>query len=231
LAGYYAHISALDALLGDLDRTLHDCGLADDTLLVFTSDHGDMVGSHPGRTNKQCPYDESVLVPFLLRWPRRFGAGRREIRTPLDAPDILPTLLDLCGIDIPASVEGRSIQAALQSDDNPADEDGVLIASYTPIADWNKVSAGGREYRGLRTPRYTYVRDHQGPWLLFDNTRDPWQLDNRVADLQLQALRQRLDAVLETKLAQRGDDFPVNTVLLERWRYPYDATGTVPFAW
>jgi len=229
LVGYYAHITALDALLGELDATLHDCGLAEGTIFVFTSDHGDMVGSQQWKTNKQCPYDESVRVPFLLRWPERFGQQARTINTPIDAPDILPTLLDLCGLPIPATAEGRSLVPALNGQDDPTDADGVLIAGYAPMADWSKLNRGGREYRGLRTTRYTYVRDLQGPWLLFDNQEDPYQLTNLVNRPESQAIQERLDAVLQDKLRQRSDTFEENTALLERWGYPYNETGTVPY--
>ena len=72
LAGYYAHCSAIDHSVGQLMRTLEDRGLADDTALVFASDHGDMLGSQ-GMTRKQKPWEESIRVPFLLRYPARYG--------------------------------------------------------------------------------------------------------------------------------------------------------------
>ena len=76
LAGYYAHCSAIDKSVGDMVSTLDELGLADDTVLVFASDHGDMLGSQ-GMTRKQKPYDESIRVPFLLRYPAACTAGKR----------------------------------------------------------------------------------------------------------------------------------------------------------
>ena len=78
LAGYYAHCTALDDCMAELLACLDETGLADDTILVFTSDHGDMIGSQ-GQWKKQRPWAESVRVPFLLRYPRLFGRKRREI--------------------------------------------------------------------------------------------------------------------------------------------------------
>ncbi|MBZ0286819.1 MAG: sulfatase, partial [Anaerolineae bacterium] len=72
LAGYYAHCSAIDHSVGEIVRTLEETGLADDTILVFASDHGDMLGSQ-GNERKQRPWDESIRVPFLVRYPRRYG--------------------------------------------------------------------------------------------------------------------------------------------------------------
>jgi arylsulfatase A-like enzyme len=74
LSGYYAHISALDACLGRLLETLGEEGIKEDTLFVYTSDHGDMLWSQ-GEYRKQRPWDESILVPFLLHYPRLFGRG------------------------------------------------------------------------------------------------------------------------------------------------------------
>ena len=92
IAGYYAHCTALDDCLGALLQTIEEEGLEDNTIFVFTSDHGDMLGSQ-GEVKKQRPWEESIRVPFLLRWPQRFGLNGRQIDALLDTPDILPTLL------------------------------------------------------------------------------------------------------------------------------------------
>ena len=86
LVGYYAHCTALDQCVGDLLVTLKETGLAENTLVVFTSDHGEMLGAHaiPPRM-KQWPYDEAVHVPFLLYDPR---AAAHLVTTPLNTPDI-----------------------------------------------------------------------------------------------------------------------------------------------
>ncbi|MCL4402629.1 MAG: sulfatase, partial [Acidobacteria bacterium] len=100
LRGYYAHMAALDDCLERLMGTLDRTGLADGTVLVFTSDHGDMMLSQ-GLTTKLYPWDESIRVPFLVRYPRKLGGKRRRIANLINAPDIMPTLLGLCGIRIP----------------------------------------------------------------------------------------------------------------------------------
>jgi len=105
LAGYYAHIAALDDCIGELLGTLKELGIENDTIFVFTSDHGDMLHSH-GQMNKQRPWDESIRVPFLLRYPAATGDKARAIDIPINTPDIMPTLLGLSGIVIPDTVEG-----------------------------------------------------------------------------------------------------------------------------
>jgi hypothetical protein len=177
LAGYYAHCSALDDCVGQLRRTLAETGLAENTLFVFTADHGDMLGSH-GQRNKQQPYEESIRVPLLFCWPAGLGrhAGRPD--APLNSEDLMPTLLGLCGIAIPKSVEGLDYSGYLRGGRNPSDNV-ALVSCPVPFGQWIR-RKGGREYRGVRTPRSTYVRDLHGPWLLFDNQADPYQLHNLV---------------------------------------------------
>ena len=226
LAGYYAHGAALDQCVGRIVETLEQSGLADDTILVFTSDHGDMLGSH-AEVRKQRPWDESILVPFIVRWPGGLGHGGRRLSTPFNTPDIMPTLLGLCGIAIPATVEGDNRSAWVRGQEPDADR-AALISCVTPFGEWTR-GRGGREYRGVRTRRYTYVRSLDGPWLLYDNREDPYQQRNLIGDAACAALEARLDAQLNGELKRCKDEFRPGQEYLQRWGYTTDATGTVPY--
>jgi arylsulfatase A-like enzyme len=225
LAGYYAHCSALDACVGDLLRTLREQGLEENTLLVFTSDHGDMLGSQ-GQHRKQRPWDESIRVPFLLRYPARFGHQPRRVEALLDAPDIMPTLLGLAGLPIPASVEGRDFTACLDGGADPSGGEALIMCPHT-FGEFKAVS-GGREYRGLRTNRYTYVRSLQGPWLLYDNAVDPYQMQNLVDDPAHAGVRRELDVRLQRRLDALGDRFRPSAEYIREFGYIVDAHGTIP---
>lgn len=227
LAGYYAHCSALDECVGALLGTLRSAGIEDNTVFVFTSDHGDMLGSQ-GEQRKQRPWDEAIRVPFLLRYPRGLGRAARRIDWPLNAPDIMPTLLALCGIAPPPEVEGRNYSAALEGGP-PPENAAALIACYAPFGEWTR-SGGGKEYRGVRTERYTYVRGLAGPWLLYDNQADPFQQTNLVNQPDLNGLQRRLEEFLEKLLAQTKDQFRPANEYIEKWGYPIDENGTVPYA-
>ena len=228
IAGYYAHCTALDDCLGSLLQTLEEEGLAENTIFVFTSDHGDMLGSQ-GEVKKQRPWEESIRVPFLLRWPQRFGREGRAVDALLDTPDILPTLLSLSDIPIPESVEGRDFSATIEGGQDPSGGAALIYCPH-PFGQFLRVD-GGREYRGLRTLSHTYARDLNGPWLLYDNDNDPFQLNNLVNRAELQALQADLDALLDKKLAVRGDEFLPGESYIEKWNYTLDRTGTVPFSW
>jgi arylsulfatase A-like enzyme len=226
LAGYYAHCTALDDCMGDLLRTLEGTGLAENTILMFTADHGDMLGSQ-GLAKKQKPFDESIRVPLLVRWPRGLGGVSRSFDAPINSEDLMPTLLGLCGVTIPKTVEGLDYSHYLRGGTNPGDG-ATVIQCIAPFGEWER-RTGGKEYRGVRTERHTYVRDLQGPWLLFDNEADPYQTNNLVNLPDHSALQLELEAILSRKLKERGDEFLPAEDYIRKWGYRVNANGTVPY--
>jgi len=226
LAGYYAHIAALDDCIGEILQTLDETGIADNTIFVFTSDHGDMLFSQGGQ-KKQQPWDESIRVPFLLRFPAGLGKAGRTVDVPINTPDIMPTLLGLCGVEIPATVEGRDFSSFLKNNGD-APDDAALISCPSPFGQWTR-ARGGREYRGVRTARYTYVRDLNGPWLLYDNIKDPYQLKNLCGQPQYAALQAELEEVLTTKLKETRDEFHSGWDYIKQWGYKVNDSGTVEY--
>jgi len=226
LAGYYAHIAVLDDCVGRIVETLEAAEIAEETIFVFTSDHGDMLYSQ-GMTKKQKPYDESIRVPFLLRYPAAHGEAGRRIDMPINTPDIMPTLLGLCEIAIPKTVEGRDYSGVIRGTAK-AETEAALIMCPSPFGQWDR-RHGGREYRGVRTRRYTYVRDMKGPWLLFDNEADPYQRVNLVGQAEYADVQARLEGMLTELLRQRGDAFLPGPEYIRRWGWTVDENGTVPY--
>jgi arylsulfatase A-like enzyme len=226
LAGYYAHGAALDACFGRLLETLDRTGLADNTIVVFTSDHGDLLGSH-GLWNKQWPQDESIRVPFLLRWPAVLGRAARGIDAPIDAPDLMPTLLGLCGASVPSGVQGRDFSPMILGREPDDRDHAAVLSCYTPFHQMKRDN-GGREYRGLRTVRHTYVRSHaEGPWYLYDNAADPYQLRNLVNMPEAAAVQQELDTRLQEQLQDLNDPFESGPAILARYQVRLNAAGDV----
>ncbi len=224
LAGYYAHCTAIDKSVGDIMATLDARGLNENTVLVFASDHGDMLGSQ-GTVRKQKPWEESIRVPFLLRYPQKYGREAREAAPFLNAHDIMPTLLGVCDLPIPESVDGRDFSPALAGES--IESHGALLACFHPFGEWSR-PLGGREYRGLRTEQYTYCRTLDGPWLLYDNDADPYQLVNLVHQPECAEIQAELEALLQRELDAVGDEFLDGMSYINRWAYPLDDTGTVP---
>jgi arylsulfatase A-like enzyme len=221
-AGYYAHCTALDDCFGELRRTLQDAGLAENTILVFTADHGDMLGSR-GAYKKQQPYDESIRVPVILHWPKGLGVKARQLDAPINSEDLMPTLLGLCGVPIPKSVEGLDYSRYICGGKNPGDGATVILCPVV-FGEWVR-RVGGKEFRGVRTTRYTYVRDLTGPWLLYDNQTDPCQTNNMANQPKYSKLQAKLEATLARKLKEQHDDFLPGEAYTEKWGCQVDANG------
>ncbi len=224
VAGYYAHIAALDDCLKEILKTVDESGIAENTIIVFTSDHGDMLRSH-GMTKKQKPWDESLMVPFLLRYPAKLGSAQTKIDMPINTPDILPTLLGLSGLEIPESIEGSDYSKVITGEEDSVDK-AVLIQCPVPFHQWN-YSNGGREYRGVRTKRYTYARDLNGPWLLYDNLEDPYQINNLVDLDEYKFIQSDLEKQLRELLKKTNDNFLPGKEYMNQWGYTWDGQDSI----
>jgi arylsulfatase A-like enzyme len=218
LEGYYAHIAALDTYIGKLQAAIQNAGIEKNTIFVFTSDHGDMLKSH-AQDRKQKPWDESILVPFILKYP----AGLKEpgiVSAPFVTEDIMPTLLGLSNINIPQQVEGEDFSGYLLGKAGAPSACGLIMCPV-PFHQWSR-ELGGREYRGIRTERYTYVRDLNGPWLLFDNDNDPLQMKNLINLPGYAGLQKDMESELSEMLKRTHDDFREADYYMNKWGYDYD---------
>jgi arylsulfatase A-like enzyme len=219
LSNYYAQITALDDCMKEILKALHRNKIDENTILVFTSDHGDMLYSH-ALQKKQKPWDESIRVPFLIRYPEKLGKLNRTVELPISSPDIMPTLLGLSGIKIPETVEGNDFSAMLLNQ-TVAQDSAALIMCVIPHGQGNYRN-GGREYRGIRTPRFTYVEDLKGPWLFFDNLKDPYQMKNLANNAESAETQQKLKLILKRKLDKTKDKFLTGQEYMDLWKYEWD---------
>lgn len=226
LKGYYSHITAIDECIGKIWQTIQDAGIEDNTIIVFTADHGDLLGAH-GSWNKQQPYQESIRVPFLIHYPAVFGNEGKTSPVLLNSPDIMPTLLGLTNIQIPSSVEGTDFSGILKGNKKDKVEH-TLISCVQPFGQWTR-KKGGKEFRGIVTTRYTYAKDLSGPWLLFDNAEDPFQLNNLVGNLKFSQIEKKLEKALQKTLKDRKDEFRPGMEYVKKWNYVVDETETIPY--
>jgi len=203
MAQYYAAITALDANLARLMNALERLDLDRRTLVVFTSDHGDMLGSH-GMGKKEQPWEESIGVPLLMRCPELLPSAT-DTNILAGIMDVAPTLLDLLQVGIPPTMEGGSVAPFLLGKD-PEPPSSVPIGIPIPVD--QAVAQGIPEWRGVRTPRYTYARYQNGdPWLLYDNVADPLQNHNLVSDPDAETVRRDLENELQAWLRRLSDPF------------------------
>lgn len=202
IAGYYAHVTALDANIGRLLAALDRLGLAENTIVVFSSDHGDMLWAH-GRRNKQQPHDESIHVPLIVRWPGHLPAGAVSDLL-VGVVDHAPTLLGLVGVPVPAEMNGRDLSAFFHgggaTQDAPTSVFIAELVSFDQAQTW-------QPWRGVRTRQHTYAAWRGGDGVLFDNDADPYQMRNLFHEAECIELRAGLEAELQGWLARLGDRF------------------------
>ena len=173
--GYYAAISYVDERIGEVLAALTESGLAGDTIVLFTADHGEMLGER-GLWYKMAFFEPSVQVPLIVWAPGRFAP--RRVAEPVSQLDVAPTLLDLCGLEL----DGRSLAPALGGAPlGPAD----VVAEY--LAEGVRSPA-----LMLRRGRHKYVWCEDDPEQLYDVEADPHELVN-LADAETQ-LRTELGA-------------------------------------
>jgi arylsulfatase A-like enzyme len=226
LNGYYAHCTGIDKAVGELLEKMKELGLMENTIVVFSSDHGEMMGSHGVRPkSKQVAWDESTHVPFLIKTP--FNTNKGEvIHAPITTPDILPTLLGLADIDIPKSIEGKDISNLVKSPDSEIDG-AALFMNVCPFGNEYKFD----EYRGIRTKQYTYVCSPEGATMLFDNYSDPYQEKNLVNKKEFSALQQSLDKELQKQLKEIGDEnFQKREYYLDKWNLKLNGGKVIDYS-
>lgn len=166
---YYRMVEMVDAEINRVLFALEDAGLAGETLVVLTSDHGDGLARH-GLTSKMFLYDEAVRVPFIAAWPGHLQAGKRDGRHLVSGLDIAPTICDMAGVDCMPKARGVSLRPLLEGRDP---------------AQWREflVSDTQRSGRMVRTPEYKYVAYEKDSVVqLFDMRADPGELKNLAAD-------------------------------------------------
>jgi arylsulfatase A-like enzyme len=201
IADYYAAITALDEQLGRILSTIDELNIAENTIVVFTSDHGDMLFSQ-GSFKKQQPYEESINIPLITRWNGKIPKGIVS-DTLFSTVDFLPTLLSAMNIEQPKDVEGIDLSYALRGEKGK-DPDSVFLMDLVPMDEG--IRLGISEWRGVRTKRHTYARWIDGrDWVLFDNDLDPYQLKNLIDDPDAISIKQAMEVELQKQMDQIGD--------------------------
>ncbi|MGY6647469.1 sulfatase family protein [Wenyingzhuangia sp. IMCC45574] len=179
---YYANVTSSDYYIGLVLNELKKSGALDNTIVIFSSDHGEMLGSH-GKTGKNAVELESLAIPFIVHWPKGLQPGTEDLI--LSVPDILPTTLGLAGIEkhIPKSIEGVNYAPILQGIPNAIEKPKAAL-----------IMLGNS--RGVETERYTFcIQENKKQWdqkkdtsiksvFFYDNQLDPYQLHKIDANSQ-----------------------------------------------
>lgn len=171
-AAYFANVSYLDEVIGDLLLRLEADGLLDNTLIVYTTDHGELAGEH-GVWWKNGWYDGCTRVPLIISTPaqRRLGSSARVVRTPVGLIDLFPTLCAFAEADAPADLPGVDLRSAVEGMDAAPDRP-IFCDALTPR--WG----AGTEFRMIRWHDHKYVVFRDAPPLFFNLADDPGEQHN-----------------------------------------------------
>lgn len=224
---YFASVTGVDRAFGMILKSLKELGLDKNTIVVFTSDHGETMCSHSTNDAKNSPYKEAMNVPFLIRYPEHIRPRVDDLL--LSTPDIMPTMLGMANLqnDIPRTVQGHNYAEIFQeketqsipkpkgalyikNTDGAKNEEGKII-SYFPMG------------RGLKTHKYTialYInRDNKlVETILFDDQKDPYQLHNLPFE-EYPEIVQELLKELGQELKRIDDPWYKENILSELIRY------------
>ncbi|MDO6732176.1 sulfatase [Marinovum sp. 2_MG-2023] len=205
IAEYYGMIHNVDWNVGRVLNQLDALGIADDTMVIFLSDHGDMLGQHGSFCGIKCEgYRAAMHVPLIIRYPARFKPHRSEAMVDVGV-DMMPTLLDLCGIPGPDDMHGISYLPVLDgTSDQHRDtiwfqvftQDDGQMGEFTPYAQ-----------RGVRTRDWLYVRHKDRRVMLYDQRNDYDEQNNLVYRPEHSALMDDFDARIAAHMAATGDDW------------------------
>lgn len=201
---YFANVTSVDNYIGQVLDELKRLGEFNNTIVILSADHGEMMGSH-GRQGKNAFETESLGVPFIVHWPEKIK-GRQVNNTLYSVVDVLPTVMGLSGLEdnIPSTVEGTDFSGALLGDETSevSKPEGVLLMLGNS--------------RGILTDRYTLcLKEHKKPWdkqevntleaaYFYDNLNDPYQL-NKIPLNQDSNISKKLLELLVKKLEMSND--------------------------
>lgn len=199
-AYYYALISHVDDCVGKILTALESSGQMENTLIIFTSDHGEHLGDH-GITSKGPPgLDSCTRVPLLVRYPKKVQAGK-QYNELIESLDISSTIVDYCGIQIPPQFQGRSFRTLLEGETYHS-----RTSAFTELKNPFRSS-----WKALRTDRYKYCVNHDGFELLYDHQNDPHEQRNIAGEPAYRQALQEVRHVLLMRWFENESQYPRKT--------------------
>ncbi|MES2694936.1 MAG: sulfatase [Verrucomicrobiota bacterium] len=196
--GYFRCVSAADDNLGRVLATLDELGLADDTMVVYSSDNGYYHGEH-GLGDKRSAYDESLRIPLLVRYPRMIAKNTTSDELVLNI-DLAPTIVDLAGVAIPPTMQGKSWRPLF------ARQGGTFRESFLAEYFWEANFPTTPSLIAVRTQTAKLIK-YQGrdDWTeLFDLATDPYEMKNLINDPAAQTLRAKMEAEFDRQIKATG---------------------------
>lgn len=214
-AKYLGLVKLLDDEVGRLIRTLKEEGMYDDALIIFTSDHGEMLGSH-SLWQKMCMYEESVRVPLIVKLPKGYPVKTRSVATPVSLVDVLPTILDLNGIAAsPVQVDGKSLLPLLSGSDKRSDAIFIQYDGNGSLGNAQRCLVDGDLKLIVDTFREEVFLE------LYDLKKDPEETRNLALNPENEHLLEGLMVKLKAVMSRTGDRVRLEENVVKRFLENY----------
>ncbi|MBN1669814.1 MAG: choline-sulfatase [Kiritimatiellae bacterium] len=221
---YLANVSYIDEKIGELLQTLEDCGLSDDTVVLFLSDHGDMLG-HRGMIQKRAFYEQSARIVLMARFPGNFPLGKAGVvcPDPVSIADVAPTLLELAGVTDYLPMDGRSLLPQMNGQFDP--DRHVFCENHSEGADTTCFM--------VRKGKYKYVYLHGAETQLFDLERDAGEWTNLAGDPAYQAVADELRGLILARFDPAAIDRELDESIRRKWviKRAHEAAGRPKWAY
>ena len=197
-AVYWGFCTMIDHYIGQLLSALEQEGILDETLVIYCSDHGEMLGSQ-GLWHKMMPYEEALRVPLLIRYPKMITPGTRSPAN-VSLIDLPATILSIIGQDIPKDYQGRDLSPAFK-DGREFQDDAYRFSEHKPLGEWHQAV----EWRLVTDTNHKYVWNLGDLDELYDLVNDPFELTNLIDQLEYENIRVRLKARLNQWMIDTED--------------------------
>lgn len=197
---YYANITFVDEEIGRIIAALKDEGIYDNSLVVYVSDHGDMLGDHH-HWRKTYPYEGSSHIPFIVKWPEKYHYTKGgKVDEVVELRDVLPTFIDVAGGKVPAAMDGKSVKTLMDGNAGKWRKylDLEHATCYSDDNYWCALTDGHLKY---------IWRLHTGTEELFDLRKDPQELHNVASDKKYKKQLTEMRQHMVEHLKERGDEF------------------------
>lgn len=214
LKKYYAAVSGIDENFGRLIKYLKENNLYENSIIVLTADHGEMLCSH-GLWSKHVWYEESIGIPFMIK----YGDNKGISESVLSGVDIMPTLLSLLELKIPSTVEGKDLKDVITKKEDDLENTAVIVAypgQIKAIEKFNKENLNNLDFgwRAVRSKDHTFVINKgyepgkEIETLLYDNVNDIYQINpKKIKDIKEDEIASKLNEILVKWLTEHNDGF------------------------
>lgn len=205
-AAYWAMCDLIDQQIGRMLQALEESGQRENTIVIFMSDHGELLGDHGIYLKGPFFYDCCVHVPLIMSWPGTFVPHRSEALVEL--MDIPQTLLELCGIVPYEGMQGKAFTRLLKGETPDAHHDGVYC-EYLNAMPWHQHPKAFATMLRTKTHKLVVAHTEENDGELYDLTIDPQEHDNRYHDPELLPIKTQLMEQLLYRWSQTSDPIPV----------------------